>query len=195
MAQLDTVFDASSVDPRNAYGQLPAGIYRVQIIESDLRITKDGWGKYVYLVMDVLEGDQAGRKIFERLNLVNKNPAAVEIAQRQLPGICHATGQMQVENSEQLHFIPFEMMIEKKRDRKTGEDRFDHVYQFDGQRLPQVPPASAPVPPASPVPTGSPAPTSSPGHLAQTASPPLTPPPQAPAQSQPAKAGSPWHQG
>jgi hypothetical protein len=178
MAQLDTVFDASSVDPRHAYGQLPAGIYRVQIVESDLRITKDGWGKYVYLVMDVLEGDQAGRKIFERLNLVNKNPAAVEIAQRQLSGICHATGQMQVENSEQLHFIPFEMMIEKKRDRKTGEDRFDHVYQFEGQRLPQVP-----------------VPTRSPGHLAQTASPALTPPPQAPAQSQPAKAGSPWHQG
>jgi hypothetical protein len=35
-----------------------------------------------------------GRKIFDRLNLVNAEPdQAVEIAQRTLSAICHATGQ------------------------------------------------------------------------------------------------------
>jgi hypothetical protein len=34
------------------------------------------------------------------------NPQTVEIAQRTLSAICHATGRMQVQDSEELHLIP-----------------------------------------------------------------------------------------
>ena len=55
----------------------------------------------------MLDGPYKGRKLFDRLNLVNANPVTVEIAQRTLSAICHATGRMQVQDSEELHLIPF----------------------------------------------------------------------------------------
>ena len=47
-----------------------------------------------------------GRKIFDRLNLVNASAQTVEIAQRTLSAICHATGRLQVQDSAELHLIP-----------------------------------------------------------------------------------------
>ena len=48
----------------------------------------------------------SGRKLFDRLNLVNASAQTVEIAQRTLSAICHATGRMQVQDSQELHLIP-----------------------------------------------------------------------------------------
>ncbi|MBJ3778839.1 DUF669 domain-containing protein [Acuticoccus sp. 2012] len=56
----------------------------------------------------MLDGEHVGRKLFDRLNLVNANTQTVEIAQRTLSAICHATGKMQVTDSEQLHLIPLQ---------------------------------------------------------------------------------------
>ena len=69
------------------------------IVNSEMRATTDGTGQLLWLELDVLEGAYAGRKLFDRLNLVNANPTTVEIAQRTLSAICHATGLMQVDYS------------------------------------------------------------------------------------------------
>jgi hypothetical protein len=106
MARLDETFDATAVEPNKPLEPLPPGRYVVQIVGSEMRPTKDGMGRLLWLELDVLEGAYAGRKLFDRLNLVNANPTTVEIAQRTLSAICHATGRMQVEDSEQLHLIP-----------------------------------------------------------------------------------------
>ena len=106
MAQLGQTFDASCVEPTGNYEVLPPGKYLVQIIFSEMRPTKDGRGQYLYLELDVLEGQYAGRRLFDRLNLVNPNPDAVQIAQRTLSSLCRAAGKLQVSNSDQLHLIP-----------------------------------------------------------------------------------------
>jgi len=106
MANLGTTFDASAVDPTTTYEILPPGQYVVQIVRSEMRATKSGNGQQLVLELDVLEGAQAGRKLFDRLNLVNPNTQAVEIAERTLSAICHATGRMQVQDSEELHLVP-----------------------------------------------------------------------------------------
>lgn len=105
MASFAHTFDASTIEPSN-FEIYPAGKYLVQIVASEMRPTKDGRGQYLYLELDILEGQFAGRKLFDRLNLVNDNPDTVDIAKRTLSAICRATGQMQVSNSEQLHLIP-----------------------------------------------------------------------------------------
>ena len=84
----------------------PVGKYVAQIVSSEMRPTKDGGGQYLWLELDVLEGPLAGRKIFDRLNLVNASAQTVEIAQRTLSAICHATGRLQVQDSADLHLIP-----------------------------------------------------------------------------------------
>ena len=74
MARFDTAFDAAGIEPTTAYEILPAGRYRAQIVESEMRVTKNGMGKYLWLMLDILEGPQQGRKVFDQLNLVNANP-------------------------------------------------------------------------------------------------------------------------
>lgn len=112
MARFDTSFDATSIEPTTPRELLPPGKYRAQIVESEMRVTKNGRGQFLWLMLDILEGEHKGRKIFDQLNLVNPNPTTVEIAQRTLSAICHATGRMHVSDSEELHLIP--MMIEVK---------------------------------------------------------------------------------
>src|SRR5512134_2666372 len=106
MANLGTTFDATVIEPNKPLEPLPGGRYIAQVVQSEMRTTKDGTGRLLWLELDVLEGPYAGRKLFDRLNLVNANPTTVEIAQRTLSAICHAVGKMQVEDSEQLHLIP-----------------------------------------------------------------------------------------
>ena len=119
MARFDTSFDATSIEPTTAYELLPAGTYRAQIVESEMRVTKNGMGQFLWLMIDILEGEQQGRKIFDQLNLVNPNPTTVEIAQRTLSAICHATGRMHVTDSEELHLIPMTIQV-KIRPPKNG---------------------------------------------------------------------------
>jgi hypothetical protein len=99
-------FDASRVDPATPFEPLPPGKYKVQITQSEMRPTKDGSGSYLWLELDVLEGEHAGRKLFDRLNLNNSNPQTVEIAQRTLSSICYAVGRLKVSDSSDLHLIP-----------------------------------------------------------------------------------------
>ena len=106
MAGFAQTFDAANVDPNAGFEVYPAGKYLAQIVASEMRPTKDGRGQYLFLELDILEGPFAGRKLFDRLNLVNDNPDTVDIATRTLSAICRATGQMQVKDSEQLHLIP-----------------------------------------------------------------------------------------
>ena len=106
MASFGQTFDASAVEPLGNYEVLPPGKYVAQIIASEMRPTKDGAGQYLYLEIDILEGSARGRRLFDRLNLINGNPEAVLIAQRTLSSICRAVGKLQVSNSEQLHLLP-----------------------------------------------------------------------------------------
>jgi hypothetical protein len=107
MALLNQEFDASQVNPSSSYDALPAGKYPAQIIASEMRVTKDGNGQYLYLEIDILDGMFAGRKLFDRLNLVNRNSDAVQIAERTLSSLCRAVGKLQVKDSTELHLIPF----------------------------------------------------------------------------------------
>jgi len=106
MAHLGATFDASTVDPATGFELIPPGKYVAQIVSSEMRPTKDGGGQYLWLELDVLKGALQGRKLFDRLNLVNASAQTVEIAQRTLSAICHATGRLQVQDSQELHLIP-----------------------------------------------------------------------------------------
>jgi hypothetical protein len=120
MAYLGTTFDAHSVEPTTAFEVLPAGKYHVQIVKSEMRDTKGGTGQYLWMELAIMDGPHTNKRLFERLNLVNPNDKAMEIAQRTLSAICRATGQMSVTDSEQLHN---RSMIATVRVRAAGPDR------------------------------------------------------------------------
>jgi hypothetical protein len=111
MAQLNQAFDATGVTPAAPLELLPPGRYVAQIVQSEMRPTKAGNGQYLWLEMDILDGPHQGRKLWDQLNLVNPSQQTVEIAQRTLSAICHAIGQLQVTDSEQLHFRPMQITL------------------------------------------------------------------------------------
>ena len=133
MARFDTSFDATSVEPTTPYELLPAGKYRAQIVESEMRVTKNGMGQFLWLMLDILEGEHKGRKIFDQLNLVNANPTTVEIAQRKLSAICHATGKMHVSDSEELHLIPMTIQV-KVKPPKNGYGESNAIAYLPAER-------------------------------------------------------------
>lgn len=122
-------FDANNVEPNAPRDPIPAGWYKAVIAESIEKPTKAQTGSYLQLTLEVIEGDHAGRKVFERLNLNNPNQQAVEIAQRSLSGICRAVGVMTPRTSNDLHDKP--MMIKVKvTPPKDGYDAGNEITEY-----------------------------------------------------------------
>jgi hypothetical protein len=120
MANLGQTFNANDVEPASSMEVIAAGKYTAQIVNSEMRGTKDGNGQYLWLEIDILEGEYKGRKLWDRLNLVNGNSEAVRIANQTLSAICHAVEVMSVHDSEQLHYKPFTVNV---RVRPAGPDK------------------------------------------------------------------------
>lgn len=99
-------FDATNVAPAEDFSPIPVGEYPMHIVDSEVKPTRAGTGHYAELTFEVLDGQYKGRRVWVRLNLDNPNPKAVEIAQRELSAICHATGKLQINDTQELHYKP-----------------------------------------------------------------------------------------
>lgn len=114
MAQLNMAFDSSQHEDMNSFEPIPAGPYVSQITKSSIKDTKDKTGKYIEFEFTVLKGEFKGRKIWTRLNIVNKSSVAVEIAQKELATLCRACGKVVIQDTQQLHGIPFVLKLRIK---------------------------------------------------------------------------------
>ena len=96
-------FDATQVPTLGDRTPIPDGNYNIKGVEVERKPTKDD-PQYSFLafVFEVIDGPHAGYRIFENINLWNKNPTAVDIAAKTLSSICHATGVLVVEDPAQL---------------------------------------------------------------------------------------------
>jgi hypothetical protein len=113
-------FDASTVEP-NGFDPIPAGEYEVAIVASEMKPTKDGSGKYLNLELQVLSGQFQNRKLFDRLNLENKNAQAVQIAKGTLSGICRAVGVLTPKDSSELHLKPMVASVKVRKSDEHGD--------------------------------------------------------------------------
>jgi hypothetical protein len=93
MVQLPASFNPSAPDQKGVgdWTPLPVGDYQAHVKNSEMVATKDN-PKHFFLKLDweILAGESAGKILVQRLNLVNSNPSAVEIAQKHLKSICDA---------------------------------------------------------------------------------------------------------
>lgn len=135
MALLPQYFDPATA-PGASTSLVPAGRYNVQIVSSDLLPTKEGSGQYILFEMLVRDGPQQGRKVFDRLNIVNRSPQAVEMANRTLASICRATGRAGVGETSELHNIPFILDVGIKTQGGFGET---NTLRYFARSAPVVP--------------------------------------------------------
>lgn len=121
MAAID--FNADEHEPRNSFDPIPAGKYKVVMVDSEEKPTKAGNGSYLNLTYEIIEGEYKGRKLWDRLNLNNPNPTAVEIAKGTLSALCRAAGVKVLRDTTQLHDIPVLAKVSAKMDQQSGEIR------------------------------------------------------------------------
>lgn len=123
-------FDASKVEPATGFDPIPRGRYLCCIEKSEMKTTRDGNGQYLELAFKVLEGEHHNRLVFGRLNLVNHNPKATEIAYREFSALCRACGVMQVQDSAELHSRPMVIQVELENGQdKNGNPRQNNVIK------------------------------------------------------------------
>lgn len=107
-------FNAMAIEPQTSYEPMPADWYKCVITNTEEKPTKKQNGSYLQLDIEVIEGEFAGRKVFDRLNLNNPNSAAVEIAQRTLSSICRAIDVPNPKNSSELLDKPLMVKVAVK---------------------------------------------------------------------------------
>jgi hypothetical protein len=140
MAYLGAEFDASQVEPSKPREVVPPGWYKAIIEASDVKPTKKAQEATQYggpeandrlltLSFRVIEGDHKDALIFSNLNIVNTNPQAQEIGQRELSAVCHAVGKLKVKDSSELHNKP--LMIKVDVERKEGYNPRNVIKGFE----------------------------------------------------------------
>ena len=133
MAQLPEQFNAESVEPSEEWSILPAGEYIAEIVDADLVQSKSGDGEYVEIEYELTDcnenGGYVGRHYWDRFNLVNSNPTAVEIANREFSSLCRAIGKMVVSDTDELLDTP--PLGLKVKVKKASKKQIDAGYPDD----------------------------------------------------------------
>jgi hypothetical protein len=122
-------FDASQVPEQQEFAALPEGQYVVIATASEMKPTKNGNGQFLQFTFEVLDGPQKGRKVWARLNLVNQNQTAVDIAQRELGAICRAVGIIKPNDSAELHNRPLLITVAVEVDDRKREGNVIKKYE------------------------------------------------------------------
>ena len=63
MAFLGSTFDATQIEPATPFEVIQPGKYHVQIVNSEMRITKGGSGQYLWLELAIQDGQHANKRI------------------------------------------------------------------------------------------------------------------------------------
>tara|TARA_R110002074_G_scaffold64641_1_gene154195 strand:+ start:433 stop:900 length:468 start_codon:yes stop_codon:yes gene_type:complete len=140
-------FNALEIEPATSYEPLPADWYKVVITDTEEKPTKAMTGSYLQLTIEVIDGQHAGRKVFDRLNLKNPNSVAVEIAQRSLSSICRSINVNDPKDSIELRDKPLMVKLAvKAADGQYGASNDIKEYAATGGATASPAPAAAAAP-------------------------------------------------
>ncbi len=122
-----TGFNAMEVESAS-FEVLPPGVYTAIIISSGMEVTKAGTGKFLKLELQIEDGEFHNRRVFDRLNLVNPNPIATQIARAELSSICRAVGVLTPQDSSELHGKPLRIKVSVRITEEYGEQNEVKAY-------------------------------------------------------------------
>lgn len=135
MANLSQVmgekFDANTVEIQS-YEPIPEGEYVAVIASVDLKSTKTG-GEMLVFDFTITGSQHDGRILTERLNIVNANERAVNIAKQQLAKICLALNMPTPEDTDDFIGKKLKLSVGVK----PGEGTYIDKYGQEKPSLPQ----------------------------------------------------------
>lgn len=168
MANLTGLVDLNA-SPESQFAPLPSGDYTAIIADSIVKQTKRGDGSYLELTYQIVDGPYHGRQVWARVTLSNPNATAVTIGQQHLAQIRHATGVLQLTDSQQLHNLPHVIRVEfRPANPARGQDRDGNEVREYKALAGAAPRPAAPATPAAPRPAAPAQQAASPGLPWQT---------------------------
>lgn len=147
MAQLPGTFNPDEF-PSDDFDPIPDGWYPAQIIDSEIKDTASG-GQMLKLSGEITDGDFSGRLFWDNLNIVNRSEVAQRIASQRLGKYCAAVGLGPIDDTEDLHNIPFmvKLVIEPGEGQYRDKNIVKDVKPYENA-APQRQTAKAPAQPA-----------------------------------------------
>jgi len=116
------------------------GQYPAVIIGGELKDTKNKDGQFIALKIVLTGGPHANTEFTERLNIINKNQQAVDIAYKTLARITEAVGLSKITNTDELNNRPFFVEIKTEKGKeytdKDGVKRQGYDQSVIGRYLP-----------------------------------------------------------
>jgi len=134
MVALPKIYNTADLpDTGGAMPLIPAGQYQAIIVGSELKPTSKKDGHFLALDIVITQGQYAHTEFTERLNIINPNDTAVQIAYKTLARISEAVGMNQTpQDSNQLHNKPLIIEVateagkdwtDDKGEKRTGKDK------------------------------------------------------------------------
>ncbi len=94
--------NANEYDTTDNTTPLPPGEYPFLIEKAELKDTKAGTGKYVWIQATVTGEQYANRKVFEKFNIVNPSPESERIGRSDLAKLAVAVGIPTIQDTSEL---------------------------------------------------------------------------------------------
>ncbi len=139
MARIGQNLGGVQPDQGRTFMAIPPGPQTVKIIASEYKQTNAGDGMCLGLTLEVVGGEHNGRRLFEYLTLEHPKQKTVEIAQAKLKAIalaCRLQDPDRVEDSNELHDIPFEVDVIRQRAKQGYGDADGQENRIVGYSAP-----------------------------------------------------------
>ena len=101
---------------------IPEGQYQAVAVKSEQAKTQKG-GSMVVITFVITHGQHQNTEFLVRLNIVNTNQKAVEIAYKEIANIGKAIGLTHVSNTDQLHNKPLIIEVKNKKQNDWTNDK------------------------------------------------------------------------
>lgn len=134
MAKLNMDLSGVKEETSSAFSLVPAGDYEVKVVSADVKETKSG-GAGLILGLEILSGDQSGKKIKDFINIVNSNVDAERIGKQRLKLIAMLVGVKNpnkvADTDELLTGKPVVVSVDVRDDGEYKNNVIKHYFPSD----------------------------------------------------------------
>ncbi|MGX1786869.1 DUF669 domain-containing protein [Bosea sp. NPDC055332] len=130
-------------EPSSGFSLLPDDTYTLEIVESSYDANQDGDGMSLSLKAQVVGGEYDQRIYYIWMDLEHDDDKRQERGQSDFAALRRAVGVLNPQDTEELHFKPFQVKIGQYTSRKTGKTNntvkeyiFDRGAAAPAQRQP-----------------------------------------------------------
>lgn len=128
-------------ESENNFDPIPAGDYKVEIVESEVKQTNDFTGEYINFRLRVTDGPFQNRVLWDMAMIRSertddKMQTALQIAREKIATMCKCAGRHAAQDSNELHNVPMIASVRVKEDDKHGSKNEIRGYKSAGVATP-----------------------------------------------------------